>query len=320
MIIINNKAILLIIIVIAAIIVFISCAGPSSEGSQTIEVPQLLDPENNASGLIAPVFLDWAGDLDRYTLMYSDAYAALQDSLGTVVIAENSHAVFDLSDGTWFWKVKGSKNGIETAYTDIRSFSVGFDLPPVPEEDAQETVTVSLSNDEAVTISWPEYKSDNYQDDYVYYEYFIYADDSNAAIRSGELLENATCSTNNATFTPPGNSNRFRSTVLAKNSSKMQAVVGESTFTNDTVTENHPPVNPYGPNPSKKEEGVAVKPTLSWKCYDPDGDELEYDVYFGEAVNDMNMVDDQITDKTYNPEQLQSGQEYFWRIIAREKN
>src|SRR6056297_3319973 len=320
MIIINNKAILLIIIVIAAIFVFISCAGPSTGGSLTIEVPQLLEPENNAAELIAPVFLDWTGNLDMYTLMYSDDYATLQDSLGTVVIVAESNAIFDFSDGTWFWKVKGNKNGIETAYTDIRSFSVGFDLPPVPEEDAEETVTVSLSNEEAINITWPEYKSDNFQDDYVYYEYFIYADDSEMGMRANRLIENATCSTNNATFTPPGNSNRFRSTVLAKNSSNMQAVVGESTFTNDTVTENHPPVNPYGPNPSKQEEGVEGNPLLSWKCYDPDGDELEFDVYFGDAVNAMELVAEQIPEKNYTLGQLEAGQEYFWRIIVRERD
>jgi len=285
-----------------------------------IEKPVLIAPENNASELLAPITLDWTGALDSYTLMYSDDYSALQNSTGEVEQTNTSEKVVNLSDGTWFWKVKGNKNGIETAYTDIRSFSVGFDSPPVIEEDAEATVTASLSETDEIILTWPEYKSENYQGDYVYYEYFIYEDDSEMGMRSNRLIENATCSTNNATFTPPGNTNRFRSTVLAKNGSNMQAIVGNNTFSKDKVADNRPPVNPYGPSPSKRENGVVLNPTLAWKCYDPDGNALEYDVYFGEAVNAMELVAEQITEKTYNPRQLESGQEYFWRIIVRESD
>ena len=317
---INSKLLFLTIIIIFAIFSFVSCTGSSGGDVVPIEKPVIISPENNASELLAPITLDWSGSLDFYTLMYSNDYSDLQNLTGDVEQTTLSEKVLNLTEGTWFWQVKGKKNDVDSPYTDIHTFSVGFDSPPVPEEDAEATVTASLSESDEIILTWPEYKSENYQGDYVYYEYFIYADDSLMGMRSNRLIENATCSTNNANFTPPGNTNRFRTTVLAKNGSNMQAVVGEGSFSKDKAGDNHPPVNPYGPKPSKRENGVALNPSLSWKCYDPDGNALEYDVYFGEAVNDMELVAEQITEQAYNPGQLKSGQEYFWRIIVRESD
>jgi len=204
-----KKTFFIFTILFATLFVLVACTNPSGGSGITIEKPVLLSPENNASELLAPVTLEWTGALESYTVLYSNSFIDLRGAKGEATDVNETNTELDLPDGTWFWKVKGEKNGIETAYTEIRSFSIGFDAPPAKEEDAEATVTASLSDNDEITLSWPEYKSENYEGDTDYYEYYDYAEDAESGLRSNDPLETATCSTNNATFVLSENINRL---------------------------------------------------------------------------------------------------------------
>ena len=78
-------------------------------------------------------------------------------------------------------------------------------------------------------------------------------------------------------------------------------------------SENHPPVKPFDPNPSDGAKNVDLNITLSWECFDPDGDSLTYDVYLG--MEEMSKIAANISSKSYKIS-LQPGRTYYWRIVA----
>ena len=50
-----------------------------------------------------------------------------------------------------------------------------------------------------------------------------------------------------------------------------------------TTRDNHPPHTPNNPNPLNNSYNIPINTNLSWNGGDPDGDEVEYDVYLGTA-------------------------------------
>ena len=82
-----------------------------------------------------------------------------------------------------------------------------------------------------------------------------------------------------------------------------------------TVFTNHPPNKPSSPYPANGATNVAITTTLTWQCYDEDGDTITYDVYFGTSTNPPKVASN-ITSNSYNPEMLQYSTTYYWRIVA----
>ena len=77
---------------------------------------------------------------------------------------------------------------------------------------------------------------------------------------------------------------------------------------------NRPPNVPQLLFPENGSTGVDVsKVTLSWKCSDPDGDELRYHVYFGE--NELFYIEE-TTYTSLTIENLKYGTTYIWKVIA----
>ncbi|HEC89586.1 MAG TPA: PKD domain-containing protein, partial [Thermoplasmatales archaeon] len=78
---------------------------------------------------------------------------------------------------------------------------------------------------------------------------------------------------------------------------------------------NHPPVTPYNPSPSNGSTSVSTTTDLSWQCFDPDGDDVTYDVYFGTS-NPPPKVSSNQTSTTYDPGTLSYSKTYYWRIVT----
>jgi len=81
--------------------------------------------------------------------------------------------------------------------------------------------------------------------------------------------------------------------------------------------ENISPNRPSNPTPA---DGAIDQPTdvqLIWRCSDPDGDPLVYDVFFGTATIPPQIASDH-GDTTYNPGQLQHNTAYYWKIVAKD--
>ncbi|KYK22881.1 hypothetical protein AYK21_03500 [Thermoplasmatales archaeon SG8-52-2] len=99
-----------------------------------------------------------------------------------------------------------------------------------------------------------------------------------------------------------------------------QAYDGNSYSNTATVTItmnplNDPPNIPTNPNPADGETGISVDIIISWTGGDPDGDDVTYDVYFGDSSPPPLVFDNQ-TATSYNPGTLELFTTYYWQIVS----
>ena len=78
-----------------------------------------------------------------------------------------------------------------------------------------------------------------------------------------------------------------------------------------------PTVDVDSGSPSHGSTNVSIIPTLHWKCTDPDGDALKYDVYFGTSSTPL-LVSSGQTATSYTPEALEYDTTYYWKVIAKD--
>ncbi|RKX53936.1 MAG: hypothetical protein DRP30_03435 [Thermotoga sp.] len=87
---------------------------------------------------------------------------------------------------------------------------------------------------------------------------------------------------------------------------------------------NRAPNEPWAPNPYDGAKDVSIYPTLNWKCEDPDGDELEYDIYMGKSKWSMKLVESGVKSSIFFgnvyflPEKLEYDTTYYWKVVARD--
>ncbi|MBT5424845.1 MAG: PKD domain-containing protein [Bacteroidetes bacterium] len=101
-------------------------------------------------------------------------------------------------------------------------------------------------------------------------------------------------------------------------------VVKDSRGLTDTLTKpltvlssNLPPEIPENPFPADGQTGLAVKLNMKWECTDPDGDIILYTVYFGTS-NPPPLYETNHTYLGLDPEKLEYGTKYYWKLDARE--
>jgi hypothetical protein len=80
---------------------------------------------------------------------------------------------------------------------------------------------------------------------------------------------------------------------------------------------NNPPTQPSLPYPEDGDTGVPLNVTLSWEASDPDGDTLEFDLYFGEQSN-LSLEASNLTTKSYEPSELDYNTKYYWKVVAKD--
>jgi len=86
-----------------------------------------------------------------------------------------------------------------------------------------------------------------------------------------------------------------------------------------TTRGNSPPNNPILIYPPNGSENISICADLEWNCSDPDGDDLTYDIYFGEGIPPPLTEHNWTGGTTYDPSPLgvlDFETKYFWRIIA----
>ncbi|MCF8231506.1 MAG: Ig-like domain-containing protein [Bacteroidales bacterium] len=79
--------------------------------------------------------------------------------------------------------------------------------------------------------------------------------------------------------------------------------------------ENQPPNDPTNETPEDGATGVSVNTNLSWTCSDPDGDELNYDIYFGTSSN-PSLAEEYYNSTSWDPGTLEANTTYYWQIKA----
>ena len=92
-------------------------------------------------------------------------------------------------------------------------------------------------------------------------------------------------------------------------------VNGEDKSFKTMVSDNNPPSTPSNPSPSNGATGVSTSRTFTWSCYDPDGDDVGYDLYLGTSSSNMSLYDSG-QGTSCHVSGLASNQKYYWKVIA----
>jgi len=82
-----------------------------------------------------------------------------------------------------------------------------------------------------------------------------------------------------------------------------------------STRQNNPPNTPKNPNPPNGGDDIPIDIILSWTGGDPDGDDVFYDVFFGDYSPPPKVTSNQ-TATNYNPGTLDFGTTYYWQITA----
>jgi hypothetical protein len=117
-------------------------------------------------------------------------------------------------------------------------------------------------------------------------------------------------------YNPPGNLD-YGTTYYWQIMAEDDEFETEGPIWNFTTTGqgNQPPNPPSNPNPPNNSTGQPININVSWTCTDPDGDPLNFDVYFG-TMSPPPLVSLNQSQTTYDPGQLENSTIYYWRIVA----
>ncbi len=85
------------------------------------------------------------------------------------------------------------------------------------------------------------------------------------------------------------------------------------------TTANLEPFEPNSPYPGDGSTNRPLDLVLTWSCYDPEYDPLIFDVYFGNS-NPPPLVQSELGETTYDPGDINSNTEYFWKITAKDNH
>lgn len=81
---------------------------------------------------------------------------------------------------------------------------------------------------------------------------------------------------------------------------------------------NYLPFTPTLLNPILNTKVIGNSASLEWSSSDVDGDELVYDVYFGNSTPPI-LIQENISDNTYSINIIEN-QTYYWKIIVKDGN
>jgi hypothetical protein len=82
-----------------------------------------------------------------------------------------------------------------------------------------------------------------------------------------------------------------------------------------TTRGNDPPNTPDFPTPANKTIEVPIEVNLTWRCIDPDGDDITFDVWFGDEFNIEQVAYNQ-TENWFYMRDLNFVTTYYWYVVA----
>jgi len=180
---------------------------------------------------------------------------------------------------------------------------------PLNPDPADEATGVSVTP----TLSW-QASIDPNEDPVTYDLYFGEAQD-NLSVKASDL------DTNSYEFTDTLNYGTiYYWQVVAKDGKGGQISSPIWSFTTEVVSTNTPPTAPTNLSPANGATGISVTPTLSWQAStDPDEDSVTYDLYLGEAQDDLSVKASDLGTNSYEFEEpLEYGTTYYWQVVAKD--
>lgn len=284
-------------------------------------------PANNATGVATDCYLNWEIDLPEgaevsYSLFFAEGNLPLLAEEG---LTESSFDPQELKKGTKYsWKV--------VAKTDNKSVeSPVWNFTTVPPVIIHSPVNLSPTNsatdvDWDITLSW----DGNENTEGIYYDIYFGESELPGIYRIGHDATEITISDLKrgetyywqiiATDEP-----YFRATDSKFDTKELESVAlmrkegaaKEGELWSFTTKENSVPVF-VACYPEAYAINVNPQDILSWEFYDPDGDELVYDIYF------ENDIDPRIRimgtgDIEYSP-YMWGLENFYWKVVARDSH
>ena len=268
------------------------------------EPPSSPIPEDGAENQSIEIDLSWTcTDPEGYPLTY-DIYFGTE-ATPPIVITGQAQTTYD--PGTleyyteYFWKIvakddhSNTTEGAVWSFTTIENYTPEQPSSPIPEDGA---VNQSLETDLSWTCTDPE-------GDPLTYDIYFGTESTPPILITGQV--ETTCELETLEY----NTEYFWKIVAHDDHSNTT----EGLVWSFTTIENYPPEPPSSPIPEDGDENQLINVDISWTCTDPEGDPLNYDIYFGTEATPPQVTTGQ-TETTYNPGTLQSNTEYFWKIVA----
>lgn len=291
----------------------------------------LLTPELNSIGIGCELLvLTWAAtDFDNDPLKY-DLYFGTNSEPGifTNDLEETSFTMDSLPKGTtYYWKVKARdvKDGETTSpvycFTTITDPAIPTPVSPAPSNAAND---VSWNS---ITLSW-EVAGDT---EGLYYDIYFGKDEVPGLYRIGHDATELTISDLDRgksyywqiVVTDEPYSRDTGSGVNMKELEALALIRRERAATIGTVwsfntKENQNPVEIGGLSPLDGFTYTLKDVLLTWNCWDPDGDDLAYDIYFGKNETGLTIYSSNIQENQFWLYSLLPGMKYYWHIVAKD--
>jgi len=304
------KRILFYLICAAFAVFIVACAGGTPGiSNQPPNAPSNPTPADNATDVSINITLSWAcTDPDGDTLTYNVYFGTVSTPTIVATVTTKSYDPGSLNYNTkYYWKIvaKDGKGGQTSS--PVWNFTTESTSNTAPEQPSNPDPTDNATDVPIdKTLSWTCTDPDG--DSLTYDIYF--GTSSNPPL----VKQNHTSNTYNPG--PLSYNTKYYWKIVAKDGKGGQTSSPVWNFTTESAP-NTPPEQPSNPDPTDNATDVPIDKTLSWICFDPDGDSLTYDIYFGTSSNPP-LVKQNHTSNTYNPGSLNYNTKYYWKIVAKD--
>ncbi|MBO8161623.1 MAG: hypothetical protein H0Z24_08310 [Thermosipho sp. (in: Bacteria)] len=260
-------------------------------------------PKNGEKNVSTSVSIRWNARDDDNDVLYFDIYYGLEPNKMELIVEdylEDSFTLTNLKVGSkYYWKVIAKDNKSGTVESQVFSFET-TNSPILKDIYPKNGVKISLND----SLKWEFYDPDG--DPLMYDIYIGYGDKL-------ELIEENYQANTYKPSLKPGM--RYYWKIIAKDRKGGIA----KTLINEFET-NSLPILVEPIYPINGQVNVLVNNVnLSWNAFDPENDELVYDVYFGEA-NKMNLIASKLKVPSYNIGYLEPGKVYYWKVVVKDRN
>ncbi|MFB6320140.1 hypothetical protein [Saccharicrinis sp. FJH54] len=271
-------------------------------------IPELLYPVNNSSDQGLFLTLKWKcsdpdGDDLSYDVYFDDADAS------TLVTEDHSDTTWTTGslnfNTTYYWKVIANDNNGNLVSSEVWSFTTLANLAP-EQPELLAPANNSTTGINALDLKWR--CSDPDGDDL---SYDVYFDDADASTLVTEDHSDTTWTTGSLNF----NTTYYWKVIANDNNGNLVS----SEVWSFTTLANLAPEQPELLAPANNSTTGINALDLKWRCSDPEGDDLSYDVYFDDA-DASTLVSENQNDTTWSTGSLLLNTTYFWKIIAKDSN
>ncbi|KLO22379.1 fibronectin type III domain-containing protein [Marinitoga sp. 1155] len=258
-------------------------------------------PGDNAEGIsLNPKIIWYADDPDSSTYSLYVYFGKNIDNLQSEYISNaqgtneyNMNATLEPGT-TYYWKIRLEDEMKGYTETKLRKFITTYQ-PKITHINISNNATNVQLN---LNIEWDAEDKD--VNDILNYTLKLFKENT--------IIKTVQTSNNNYNFTLDADSNykikiqvsddklSYSSTEIIFSTTKNPVIYNDSLRTDQQT---------YAKNGDK----------IYWNAYDPDGDELTYEVYIGESLNSMDLIET-TTEKEYELSNLKNNTTYYWKIVA----